>query len=144
LIVKHKLYLITMLISLLALIVLLHSSRTQAADDITCTIDFEASIHSGLSAGLSLKGDLVLTVDPAGSATGTLTQASGDIKAVGQLNGHAINLALELAPDSYIFGVGTLTGSFSDCTGQIGGPFAGPQAGDLGDWGYAIGGRTVK
>jgi hypothetical protein len=133
------------IIALLVLVALVGIHQTviasHAAVNTICTIDFEASIHSGPNAGLDLRGNLTLTIDPSGAVTGILSQPSdGDLNVIGQVNGLAINLALELAPDTYIFGVGTLTHNISDCTGQIGGLFAGPQAGDLGDWGYGIGG----
>ncbi|MBX3083685.1 MAG: hypothetical protein KF716_18775 [Anaerolineae bacterium] len=138
-------YLIAVLVALLTVVAIHQTLVSRAADEVTCTINFEATVHTGTSTGLAMKGELVLSLDPTGSATGVLTQTDGTaIKAVGQVNGHAINLTLELGQDMYIFGVGTLTNSISECMGQVGGPFAGPKAGDLGDWGYAIGGRASK
>ena len=134
-------YLIIACVTLFIVVGVHQTLVSRAADEVICMITFDASVRTGPDAGWTLKGNLVLTVDPTGSATGVLTQADGsDVKAVGQVNGRAINLAFDLGQDMYIFGAGTLTNTLSECTGQVGGPFAGPKAGDLGDWGYGIGG----
>ena len=37
-------------------------------------------------------------------------------------------------PDTYLFGVGTAQRDFQECAGIWGGPFVGPEQGDMGDW----------
>ncbi len=106
----------------------------QAAVD--CQIPhFEATVRQGPNAGLTLAGSLHIQADPSGSATATLTQANGpEIKAVGQVNGRAINLAFDVGGGRTVYGVGTAQNDIHQCTGDMGGPFAGPDAGDSGDW----------
>jgi hypothetical protein len=57
-----------------------------------------------------------------------------EITATGHVNGQAINLIFVVRPDTYIFGVGTLQHPVPECAGVWGGPFVGPELGDIGDW----------
>jgi hypothetical protein len=107
----------------------------QSGTLIACGGRFEATVRQGPSAGLSLMGDLVLRVEPSGRANAVLTlRDRSEIKATGQVNGQAINLIFVVRPDTYIFGVGTLQHSVPECAGVWGGPFVGPELGDIGDW----------
>ena len=119
------------------------AAQTRAQGNTSCTVkNFEATIQQGPDKGWSMTGDLALTIAADGGLTGTLKQTNGsaDIMAVGQVNGRAINLAFDLGTGKTVFGVGTLWKPISECDGAIGGPLVGPQPGDSGDWGYAIGG----
>src|SRR5262249_34904120 len=110
------------------------------ATNYDCKGDFQAGITQGPDSGFSIDGTLDLTVMDR-VASGTLTLKSGGTVSVsGQVDGRALNLAFEVVGGEYIFGVGPSTDDFSNCAGKAGGPLAGPQPGDLGDWGYAIGG----
>ncbi len=112
-----------------------------ASPTATCVVAFEATVQQGPDTGLALIGDLTLTTDATGAVTGTLVQADGtEVNATGQVNGRAIHLVFALGNDQYVFGVGSLQYPFQECRGAIGGPFTGPQPGDSGDWGYALGG----
>ncbi|MBX3083684.1 MAG: hypothetical protein KF716_18770 [Anaerolineae bacterium] len=114
---------------------------THADAAASCTLEyFRADVAQGPNKGLSLLGKLKLDIDSNGGVTGALTPDGGgaDIKVAGQVNGRAINLAFEVAqadqPTRYIFGVGSAWNDVKDCNSVLGGPFAGPDSGDLGDW----------
>lgn len=114
---------------------------TSNAAPINCTVAFEANVHHGPDAGLSLVGNLTLQVEPSGALSGVLTQQdSSQVQVSGQAQGQAINLVFDLGNKQHIFGVGSLQYDVRECKGAIGGPFTGPQPGDSGDWGYALGG----
>lgn len=127
-----------------ATLVLLLSLHVTAAaqSSVSCRIqDFEATVHYGPDAGLSLGGVLTLQLDASGDTHGTLVRADGSqVNVVGQVTGRAINLALDLGNGRRVVGVGTADADIRSCQGAIGGQLSGPEPGDLGDWGYAIGG----
>lgn len=122
------------------------AARAQA--DMSCTLhDFVAAVRSGPNAGWTVAGDLNLTIATDGSVSGTVTSAADAstlATVVGQITGHAVNLAFDLgkAADTaangeheyYMYGSGTMVNAPSDCAGPMGGVFAGPQPGDIGDW----------
>jgi hypothetical protein len=141
-IVKLKLIAL-ILVALLssAYLVLQPAHITHAATVASCTLEyFRADVAQGPNKGLSLLGKLKLDIDADGSVTGVLTPDNGgaNVKVVGTVNGRAINLAFEIIsadqPTRYIFGVGTAWNNVKDCNSVLGGPFAGPDTGDLGDW----------
>jgi hypothetical protein len=110
---------------------------TTVRADVACTISgFEARVREGLSSGTSFDGSLALQEDADGGLSGTFTSTDGSMTApiVGQANGHAINLAIELSEKQYLFATGTMWNTFAGCSGVMGGPFTGPQVGDVGDW----------
>jgi hypothetical protein len=104
-------------------------------EPIACGGRFEAVVRQGPSAGLSLNGQLVVRVEPSGQARAVLTLRDGTtLPATGYVNGQAINLIFVVRQDTYLFGVGTAQRDFRDCAGVWGGPFVGPELGDIGDW----------
>ena len=104
-------------------------------EPIACGGRFEAAVRQGPSAGLSLNGQLVVRVEPSGQARAVLTLRDGTtLPATGYVNGQAINLIFVVRQDTYLFGVGTAQRDFRDCAGVWGGPFVGPELGDIGDW----------
>lgn len=116
------------------------SGSTASATD--CTGDFEATVHQGKNAGLSLAGKLSLHIQPAGNLIGTLaTDDSTSVAITGYAVSQSINLVFDLGDGRQIFGVGSLQNDIRECKGLAGGPFTGPEPGDSGDWGYAIGGK---
>jgi hypothetical protein len=133
-IMKTKFYVLCLNL-LMVLILAACGQATPAATTATCTSEFEATIHQGPNAGLSLVGELTLEVQPSGSLTGMLILDDGSqVKAVGQTEGRAINLMFDLGNDQQIFGVGTSEYDIRECKGVLGGPFSGPLPGDIGDW----------
>jgi hypothetical protein len=110
----------------------------------TCTGNFEATVRLGPSVGTSLTGVLTVEIDAHGELSGTLTTNDDQtIPVVGRVTGRAINLAFELqkpegeTPGLYLFGMGTAWTTISSetqCGGVMGGTFAGPEGGDIGDW----------
>ena len=127
-------------LTLLVVLMLLGGCQLRAAPihpgtPMACGGRFEATVRQGPSAGLSLMGDLVLRVEPSGRAHAVLTlRDRSEINATGQVSGQAINLIFVVRPDTYIFGVGTLQHPVPECAGVWGGPFVGPELGDIGDW----------
>jgi hypothetical protein len=47
---------------------------------------------------------------------------------------------MDLGGGRTVYGTGSSLDEISDCTGEMGGSLSGPEPGDSGDWGYAIGG----
>ncbi len=139
-------------------------SGTSSSGAASCSGSFEASVDQDTI----VAGNLKIDVDQSGKLTGTLTPATGDALAVsGAVSGQAINIAISMGNDQYLFGSGTFTQPVSQCAGVAGGTFAvetikgGSTAGRLpilaaplqqppsqltienkriGIWGYAIGG----
>jgi len=104
-------------------------------ESIACGGRFEAMVRQGPSAGLALVGQLVVRVEPSGRAMAVLTLRDGaTLPATGHVNGQAINLIFVVRQDTYLFGVGTAQRDFHECAGVWGGPFVGPELGDIGDW----------
>lgn len=102
---------------------------------------FVATVHVGPSTGLSVRGELVLEVDERGRAEGTVTQPDGrQIATSGQVDGRSVALVFDLGDGRRLYGTGVGTEDIVDTPGEFGGPLAGPEPGDLGDWGYALGG----
>ncbi len=93
-------------------------------------------MRQGPSAGTVYDGVLALRVGQAGSIDDGVLVVDGEtaIPVVGQATGRAINLLFSMEDAPPLYGVGTLENDISQCTGQMGGPFAGPQPGDGGDW----------
>ena len=117
------------------------SGAASVAETIQCTVDFEATVYQGPSAGLSLAGPLALQVDATGNLTGALTTNDGtSIQLSGQAVGRSINLFFDLGNGKHLFGVGSLENDMQACKGVGGGPFTGPEPGDSGDWRYSSGG----
>lgn len=117
-----------------------------------CTWNFEATVRQGPHAGESFAGTLTVVIAKHGTLTGVLvTDAPETILVVGQVNGRAVNLAVALqeidqeTEGLYLFGTGTARlpiTSKTQCGGVMGGTFAGPYPGDIGDWLVCIGVRT--
>jgi hypothetical protein len=122
----------------------------------TCTWDFEATVRVGPNAGKSVVGTLTVEIDKHGALSGSLIgnslltdEEDQTIPVVGQATGRAVNLALQLqksedetTPGIFLFGTGTAAlpiSSATQCGGAMGGTFAGPAAGDIGDWLVCIG-----
>ncbi len=104
-------------------------------EPMACGGRFEATVRQGPSAGLALVGQLEVRVEPSGEARAVLTLRDGaTLPATGHVNGQAINLIFVVRPDTYLFGVGTSQRAFHECAGIWGGPFVGPEQGDIGDW----------
>lgn len=139
---KVRMIALVLAVALSGALFVLGTARVSHAEDASsCTLEyFRADVAQGPNKGLSLLGKLTLNIDANGGVTGALTPDGGsaEIKVAGQVNGRAINLAFDVSqtdkPNWYIFGVGTAWNAVKDCNSVLGGPFAGPDAGDLGDW----------
>jgi len=110
----------------------------------SCKIrNFQAQVRHGPTQGMLLTGTLTLSADYLGVITGSLSSKDIYIKVSGTVNGYALNLAFDLGysgrTQTYIFGTGTLSHAFPDCSGLSGGLLQGPQKGDSGDWSVSDG-----
>jgi hypothetical protein len=108
----------------------------------TCriTMEFEAAVRVGPSAGTVYAGTLEIDVQADGAIDGgALTLADETtIPVVGQVTGRSISLIFAIGEGQTVFGTGLgqddLAGCPAEIAGKLGGPFAGPTDGDLGDW----------
>lgn len=100
-----------------------------------CKSDFEATVHEGPSAPLSLQGTLTLTGDATG-AIGYLTPAgtTAQVPVNAQFVGSDIALRFFLSDGTVINGQGPATTTLAACSGQMTGTLTGPKLGDKGDW----------
>lgn len=126
----------SLLLLCIALLILTACQATGAPVAATnCSSHFEATVRQGPNTGLALVGELGMTIDQLGRVQGALATENGDAIAVsGQVNQQAINLVFTVGEQQYVFGTGTGTQPIYTCDGMLGGPFAGPQPGDMGDW----------
>lgn len=130
------------LFSTLIVVLSLSACNSAATSETECSGDFEATVHSGKNAGLSLNGNLSLHIQPSGNFIGTLaTDDNAAVQVTGYAVSQAFNLVFDLGDGRYLFGVGSSQYDIRDCKGVAGGPFTGPEPGDSGDWGYALGGK---
>ena len=107
----------------------------------TCEGEFEATVRDGPSAGASFQGDMSLSIQESGSASGLVVRNGGPaVRVVGQVDGRAISFAIDLSGDRTLYGSGAALEEISDCTGEMGGSLSGPERGDSGDWRYTLGG----
>lgn len=136
--------------------VLVFQASPSVAD--TCTFDFEATVRVGPNTGKTVGGTLTVEIDEHGALTGSLINNSllaideDPIAVVGQVTGRAISLALQLQKSESettagqaLLGTGVAAfpiASATQCGGAMGGTFAGPAAGDIGDWLVCIGIRV--
>ena len=137
---RIRIFLMLAVISILGM-VLFVSQRNVADASGTCKIrGFQALVRHGPTQGMLLNGTLTLSADSYGAITGSLLSEDRQvyIKVSGTVNGYALNLALDLGysgrTQTYIFGSGTLSHAFPDCSGLSGGLLQGPQKGDSGIW----------
>lgn len=130
---------------------------TTRADNLANRIfegNLTVTIHEGPSAAsgpVTLSGKLKVKIDPDGGFTGALTPPDGQssivfgnlqvedptrISVVGQINGRAFNLVLDLGNGKNIYGSGTSKNDLSKVrdAGGIGGAAVGPESGDRDDW----------
>lgn len=123
-----------------------------ASKETVVLLPFEITVRQGPSVGLHLAGGLGLRIGRSGEIDqGVFVPVQNGkegqpISVVGQVNGRAINFLMQL-PQGPVFGVGTAgedilqaEGLLDITTGNLrrsfllGGLFAGPLAGDGGDW----------
>lgn len=137
-------------VALLSMVVL--SPGSGAAQDATmpsCSMGFEATVGTGPNAGLALAGDLVFQVAEDGQVPqGWLIPETGaPVPVTGQVSGRSIGLLFDLGEGGVLFGTGIADDDLMACDGlwegDLGGPFAGPNPGDLGDWRKGKPGRGV-
>lgn len=109
-----------------------------------CRGDFSAGVRVGPNIGLEMHGELDYFLFTNGLLLGELKPASDGAAPVpftGSAYGGLVGLVFELGknPDNpgqewVIFGNGVAQGTLSHCGSAMGGSFAGPVEGDIGDW----------
>ena len=103
---------------------------------------FTATVRLGPDRGWFLAGDLRLEVNRDGTASGRLTRmGKATVNVSGTIKAQAVHLAFEVDGAKYVFGTGVLDRPVDASPKAMGGTLAGPREGDIGDWGYGIGGR---
>lgn len=117
-------------------VLVLTETASAASKTVTCKRHgFVAAVRYGPSFGLAVSGTLRLRVKPSGDATGTITNNAGRrFRIVGHVAGRSISLLIRFRTTGWISGSGTMQRPIRRCSGFIGGAFAGPSEGDLGDW----------
>jgi hypothetical protein len=99
------------------------------------------TIRLGPDTGEVWQGLLTLDIAADGAMSGTLEQSSGETLPVsGTVTGQSITLVFELSDGKYVIGTGGLNRDIHDNPTVLGGTLSGPNEGDIGDWGYGIGG----
>jgi hypothetical protein len=83
---------------------------------------------------------LTLNVAADGAISGTLEETAGTIKVSGTVTGQSITLVFELEGGKYVIGTGGLNRAIDKQPSFMGGTLSGPNEGDIGDWGYGLGG----
>lgn len=128
------------------------SGFTAAGRAALVVLPFQLTVRQGPSAGLRLEGLIGLVTAPEGAIDrglfvwGQNRQVGTPAPVVGQANGRAVNLLLQL-PQGPVYGVGTSSETLIQAVDVfdpetwtlrrpflLGGPFVGPLAGDSGDW----------
>ncbi len=109
-----------------------------------CLLDIVANVRLGPSAGAilegnvpgELRGELTFEIGPDGAVdSGRLAVEGGpELPVVGQVDGRALNLRVEVGPDQTVVLVGTAARPLDRCRGDVDGLLTGPRVGDLGDW----------
>jgi hypothetical protein len=101
------------------------------------TIPFDATVRIGPNAGSAYVGMLNLAVEPDGRVDqGRFSLVDGTaLPVVGQIQGRSLGLLFELGEGRNLYGVGSAAAGIEEQFGDsLGGPFAGPNPGDIGDW----------
>ncbi len=109
-----------------------------------CLLEIVANIRLGPSAGAilqgnvpgELRGELTFAIGPDGAVdSGRLGVEGGpELPVVGQVDGRALNLRVEVGPDQTVVLLGAAARPLDQCTGDVDGLLTGPRVGDLGDW----------
>lgn len=106
----------------------------------SCTLPFEATVGTGPNAGFAMSGDLVFEIAEDGQVPQgwLIRETDAAVPVTGQITGRSIGLIFDLGDGGVLFGTGIADGEMMACDGlwegDLGGPFAGPESGDLGDW----------
>jgi hypothetical protein len=102
---------------------------------------FTGTVRLGPNAGLVFQGNLTLSLGAGGAVKGTLVRPDGPpIAVTGTVVGQAITWVFDLGGGRYIFGTGGLNRDIRQKPSTVGGTLSGPSEGDIGDWGWGIGG----
>jgi hypothetical protein len=108
----------------------------RAANGDPCSYGFSAVVAAGPDEETTYEGELSFTIGPDGAIDeGSLKTEDGKThKLVGQANGRALNLRIDLGDDQVLALTGTGTLDLLLCRGEIDGTFGGPNPGDVGTW----------
>ena len=120
------------------------AAAVSAIQNATCLLEIVATIRLGPSAGViidgtvpgELRGELSIAVGADGAIDSGRFRLEGgaELPVVGQADGRALNLRVDIAADQTLILVGTAAQRLEQCTGDVDGLLTGPRVGDLGDW----------
>jgi hypothetical protein len=109
-----------------------------------CHLEIVTNVRLGPSAGViiqgnvpgELRGELSYVISADGPIdNGRLVVEGGtEFPVVGQWDGRALNVRVDIAADQTLILVGTAAQPLDQCTGDVDGLLTGPRVGDLGDW----------
>jgi len=101
-----------------------------------CEIAFRAVVAVGPNEGATFEGLLTLRIGADGAIDdGELeTEGPRPYQVVGQANGRALNLRIDITDDTALALTGVGERDVRDCRGKLSGTFGGPEMGDLGTW----------
>ena len=124
---------------MIALLSFLTLSTAQASTEFSGV--FVGTARLGPDKDQVWQGNLTLAIDAMGAVTGMLKQANGEtIPVSGTVVGQSITLVFDLGDGKYVIGTGGLNKDVRNNPTIMGGILSGPNEGDIGDWGYGIGG----
>jgi hypothetical protein len=130
----------THFIKILILMTLAFLTLTPAQESLQIKGDFVGTVRLGPDAGAVWQGLLTLNVTTDGAISGTLEEATGTISVSGTVTGQSITLVFAFADGKHVIGTGGLNRAINKQPSFMGGTLSGPSEGDIGDWGYGIGG----
>lgn len=109
--------------------------RAQGATQ-TCALPIYAEVYVGPWLGMVYEGTLSLAIDTEGVIdSGAFTTLDGaSYSLVGEAEGRALDLRIDLGNDQLLTLTGTAEQAFTICQGAAAGSFSGPEMGNMGTW----------
>lgn len=122
-----------------------HSLRAQGTVQ-TCSLPIYARVYLGPYLDTEYEGTLSLDIDETGAIdSGTFQTIDGQsFPLVGQADGRALDLRIDLGNDLLLTLTGTAENDFSICQGAAAGSFGGPEMGNMGTWTTVSDGGTLS
>ena len=111
-----------------------------------CALPIYAEVYVGPYLGTEYEGAISLDIDETGAIeSGTFQTIDGQsVPLVGQADGRALDLRIDLGNGLLLTLTRTAELPFSVCQGAAAGSFAGPEMGDMGTWTTVEGGLSVQ
>jgi hypothetical protein len=105
-------------------------------DTQTCALSINAEVYVGPCLGTVYEGTQSLDIDAEGAIdSGSFTTLDGQrYPLVGEADGRALDLRIDLGNDQLLTLTGTAEQAFAICQGAAAGSFSGPEMGNMGTW----------